>query len=520
MDRTLIHTNSTCRVEVLHFKNDDISISNSALENSDSAHRQLMDTERITIVDAVTQCQINKSIGEVRGTFDFLLMPTENWKLKIRPGDWLIIYLSRDGIETPRMLGNVDRVSRAIQVAPDGKKMVRFKVSGSDFGKVFDKYDIYWNPFVPATIAAQAFINDKQLRFLGRPNEILNDILEVFLGNGVNTHSKEYPEILQWFMPERLTEFFPANSPASSDVGLKFFDILKQEIESVGGYKVWDNIHTLQGNLWNIMKRSSNSVLNELFVELKKTPGKNEYRPTLVLRTIPFTRGDYQFLNGMDDSQIVRFKDLPTVTVTTDEILQEDLGQNDHARFNYFLLWSQTPQIDGRSLTDAISVGGNAFPRLLKGSIRRNGLMTKIDTTDFSFLSSTTSGGNSAKFSQRVTDDLELLKAWNDVLAHWYTREHLYETGTVLMLGNPDIELGKRIVIQDKMFGERDRAYYIESYADSWEFPERWITTLSLTRGQDAESEEPLFETENPKTAQIGTTHVKHGFARKLKGNN
>ena len=136
MDRTIRHTNSACRVELFHYITTDLVEEISTLGTA--GHDALMNVKKETIIDSLQQVTINKSMDAVRGTFDILLLPTHNWKKRVRPGDWLVIYMGIDENEEPRLLGNVDRVSRIVQTDATGIKTTRYKISGSNFGKVFE----------------------------------------------------------------------------------------------------------------------------------------------------------------------------------------------------------------------------------------------------------------------------------------------------------------------------------------------------------------------------------------------
>jgi len=506
MNRDIIHTNSTCKVELFHYINSDVveDINPASLNE----HSTTMSVKQETIRDAVIECNLSKNISNFRGTFDLLFKPTKNWKKKIRPGDWLVIYLGIDGEETPRMLGNVDRVSRIVNVNEKGIKTILYKISGSNFGKVFDKYNVFWNPYLKNAQIEKVIINSDSIQFIGSPDEVVKDLINIFLGYGrKRSGNQEYKELNQWFIPNELAELFPAFAAPTtfSDknpyLGSRFFDILNIDIRKVEGKKYWNNIGSMQGTLAELIKRSSNDMINEVFLELEYDKTEKKYRPTIKMRMIPFAKESYNFGASIIYSEATVFMELDEIKVPITQVLNEDLGENDHTRFNLFFLGSQVPFTTGKAIMAPTSEGVNPkYPRPLKDSMKRNGLIAKWETTDFNYLT-----------SNPVGDNLSLLKDWNNLLFHWYKEDFKYETGSMTVVGNPDIKLGKRLVIEDTVLGDGNRHYYIEGYTDNWSFPNRWVTSLQLTRGQ-GDNERPLFENQTEETDEIGITSVKEGF--------
>jgi len=494
-------------VELFHFVNTDVieDINKTSLKE----HASLMKIKRETIINPIIECNLSKNIANFRGTFDLIFKPTKNWKKAIRPGDWVVIYLGIDGNEVPRMLGNVDRVSRVVSVNDKGIKTILYKISGSNFGKVLDKYNVFWNPYILDVKAEQLLIHRESVRFIGRPDEVVKDWIDVFLGYGRKRKDNEtYEELNQWFIPNELTEIFSAEK-GSSSLGAKFYDILNLDLARTEGKRSWSNIGSMEGTLSDLIRRSSNSMINEIFLEIEKNPNDpNSFSPTMKMRMIPFAQKNYDFGTNIDETHATRFLEIDGVKITTSDILAEDLGESDHTKFNLFFLGSQLPNISGRALVAGSSDGAEPrYPRPVKGSIRRNGLVVKWQTTEYTLLSDT-----------GKDDDFKLLKDWNNLLFHWYNKDFKYETGSMVIVGNPEIKLGKRLEIEDNALGE-NRNYYIEGYTDTWAYPNRWMTTLQLTRGQDTD-ENPIFESQAKHTDEIGITSVVEGFHKSKKKDN
>ena len=101
-------------------------------------------------IDDLLSINTSKDMSYPSGMFTLKLAPSKNWKKKIKNGDWLEIFFSNDGEKRLKFLGNVDRVSRTREVdAKTGAMSVRYMIFGRNFGKVFEKTNIYYNPCLP-----------------------------------------------------------------------------------------------------------------------------------------------------------------------------------------------------------------------------------------------------------------------------------------------------------------------------------------------------------------------------------
>lgn len=455
------YTNSKCEVKVYHYINDiDLSV------------------ESFIIKDLLS-VQTQKEISNPSGMFTIKIAPSKNWKKKIKPGDWLTIAFENRGVKRIRMLGNVDRVAKTKEVNDKGVIRTVYAVYGRDFGKVFEKTNIYFNPFLSRNLKADIAALKTGLIFTGSPKDIINRLLDVFLGPG----TESIPELQQWYIPSELKRDILPNDTSKSR-GPSFFDVLDKQMQDVIGYKAYKNLSDLQGFLWNLLKQNSNEPINELFVELIHDKN-NVVKPTIVLRPYPYTTNAFDNPGNLGALPLIT--DIPRVRITDKEIIFDDVGNSDHVRFNFILLTSSSPEFINENLIADV-IGSNEVPVVDQQSINKYGLRLRTDTTEFAAFNN----GLKEKF------DPILLKHMNFLLAHWWLGAHRLESGTLKIVGNLDVEIGKTIEITNKY--DEKYLYYIEGYDHQWEYPKLWTTTLKLTRGQYLDEKNNLKDTEEYRT--------------------
>lgn len=71
------------------------------------------------------------------------------------------------------------------------------------------------------------------------------------------------------------------------------------------------------------------------------------------------------------------------------------------------------------------------------------------------------------------------LARWALLNDHWYQHNLEYLSGTIDMLGAPEIRVGYRVDLVD-----RNLSFYVENVSHNWTYPGKMTTTLHVTRGQ------------------------------------
>ena len=458
------YSHSEVRVEVYHYT-DETTTSVKVIELKD-----------------IIAMQLSKDINSPSGSFNLTSSSSQNWKRQVSPGDWILIYLKNDEEERLKMIGNVDRVSRVEEVSGEGILTVKYQISGRDFGKVFEKTNIYFNPFVAVSAAIDQIILKEGILLEGSPSEVITKTINLFLGKGLES----VPGLNQWFISKELKSAIFGNQAQIQikSEGASFIDILDlSEIKETRGYTVYESISALQGFLFNLLKQKSNPPINELFLELKFDPKTKITKPAVFHGIIPFT--EEKFIVDASAGEARKFVDLDKVTITDKDILFSDLGEADHNRFNFIFITSSGSAYFNQEYLPDIQAAGD-IPKINIDSIKRNGLLLRADTTDMGFVLRAKKGEN----------DFAILKAWNHLLAHWWENSHKLESGTMRILYNKDVYLGKVLEVTYENLQEKF-LYYIEGYNISWAYPGTLLMDLNLTRGRKEKYDNRFIEQSN-----------------------
>jgi len=469
-------TVSSCRVQFYHYTNE---LSGSGEADLSSV---LIEAQR-----EVKSFEYSKNIGQPAGNFVLELTAEYNWKKRVFPGDWLMVSLSNEGVFYPRMLGCIDRVSQFTTRNDRGLLETSYVITGKDFGKVFEKTNIWFNVQDPVRLFLEITGS-----LIGGPSKNIPKILQMFLNNDIPIDTlKNQPQLNQWKIPPSLSKQLGGYSD-------KFYSILKQDIqENLGGQKAVKSMASFQGSLWNILKDNSNDLVNEIYVELlpvqinedalletlnyrTEIPGKvslSFYSPTFVLRTKPFARKKSKsILNKLSIRNNVNyFLDLPRVQISGDQIIGSDIGLSDEDRYNYFLATTSTDLLSVEGNINLLRSFSPPFPQSQIGSIQRNGLRLMYGDTEFSLIVD--------KNGEKLRNN-KLLHDWNVLLFEFFNNAIFLETGTIeIKRATPDLKVGKVLQIVNSSVNE-GKLFYIEGYTDSWEYPGNWNQTVFLTRGQ------------------------------------
>jgi len=170
-------------------------------------HSHIKDRSKNGVVDVsadITNLNVSKSV-KGSGGFSFTLVPRKNYFNYIFPNDIVNIYIDPgDGksgyIRT--MFGYVDRIERSEAVQDNGQMTTQFTVTGTDFVKVIDQTQIYFNPnlanrteFLDKTFGQNQLGGGHALRTTGivahgTPAQFLENMLQLLLGFGT-----------QWMLP-------------------------------------------------------------------------------------------------------------------------------------------------------------------------------------------------------------------------------------------------------------------------------------------------------------------------------
>lgn len=518
--RTLKSTTSFARIVVFHYltQNFGDAVSTKPL-GQDSVGKLAVKKE---IIEAeIVSIRTQKSISQPVGSFEASLMPTRNWKQVISPGDWFLVYLysnesefinSSDFVRQVNssppnknlvFFGNVDRISRTKQKdeATD-KTIVRYRMAGRDFGKVFQQTDIFFDPYRAEFQSSiiNSVLTTKGLAFSGNPNGLVGAILDVFLNPfGGRVNSGNTPPLNQWEIPTTVSQVFQSGpSIGSSLLGDSFgyFNtVLKRKFApSMPGFKSRSMIGPKSnGSLWDLLKRNCNNTVNEMFVDLVRDNNGNA-QPTIVVRPRPnsvFFKDKDGGLGGVYESLQKRGKS-SSYNISSIDIIFEDTGKDDEPRANMIWLEArQSAELNTTAYANVYAVGsptGNGLPMVQQESVNRYGLKRFDAQLDFAYLN------DKVRAAANISPIL-----FRSMIAQLYDHKaylHLYDTGTMETHGDLRAELGKvlRVITDDSSNATPTKIYYIEGYSHDWTFPGIWKTQYSLTMGQFDVEDKPFID--------------------------
>lgn len=500
---------SFARVAYWHYEKQLIPLSTNqsqSIEDTSSVKLGVIETE-------IESIKVDKDINAAAGTFEITLLPSKNWKAEIAPGDWLVIQMFTGKEEyVPQgvmnrnvvLFGNVDRISRSKQRDENSDKtLVRYIVSGRDFGKVFEDTDIFFDPRCISTMSPQTiqtWLTANGIPFAGNPGELVEKVFSVFLGGTPiatamatdttgSIQAFNPGSLRQWVIPlPILAFFFPS-------VGVGYFkDVCQLDImPDLPGFGARMTIDSGEP-LWQVLQRMSNQITNELFCDLRRDPISGMARPTLILRSRPASPM-FKLMTGMDvaSSALLKNKwftmrelaaDEKTVINLSDtEVRYENLGRNHQTMFN--MLWLQSQNMGATvaawASTDAKVGFGIGNPVFCNELIRRYGLKRLDEMIEFVYLQD----------GKEISHETQMLKGFLMQRYDQVAYNHLYETGTIETVGKLDASLGMALRIyppqevQDDKFtlNKYPKLYYVEGYTHEWKYPGMWTTTWKVTNG-------------------------------------
>ena len=478
--------------------------------------------------EEIASMTVSKSISSASGSFSLSLFPTQNWKAKLSAGDWILIYMNdqyggRGRYEGKNLnsknlliMGNIDRVSRSLTKNEDTDKIeLRYVVSGKNFGKVFEKTDIWYDPYANQEKTLDIALINAGLEIQGNPSDMCEKLVNVFLKRGGEFPTGRTPDLNNWVMPSEIVSIMNATTtgtPTPDVTNPRFADVLNLEIEpDLPGFKARQML-TLNsnGSLHEMLKRSSNDVVNELFYEEVRDSG-GFVKPTMVLRNrpinTPFFSSHFGFSGGAPkqadvdkavnaiNNKITTMQDLAKtsfIEISPAEVKYEDLGRDDHSKFNMWWLRTTNNYEHAFSMLSNLNKkNGIANPTIIRGGVQRDGLRRFEQTLEFCYRQ----GTDKKTAIQGVGPNIELFTGFMAQLYDMHFANHLYDGGTITTSGVLEAELGKALILlpDPNYKAAQPKAYYIEGYEHEWSFPKHWTTTWTVSHGQFKTNTQNIF---------------------------
>jgi hypothetical protein len=493
---------------------------------------------------------ITRAKSKSGGTFSITLSSASNWKSRLHPGAWCVIYMSdrqltgEEGGELNsgfKMLGMIKSVRRQESVSKEtGTRSIRYVISGEDFQTIFN-CPIYINVNIARALAGDdsfraaffSLFEDKRLGDRTKPHDIVNVLVDNLIGRANHQIDPQTNEVLPSNSLQSQTR-----SGAPVQVPTEVYRrILGPGITIRGNLFAGMLANFLQTNLvgmttftqeiggnvsaWSLIQAWANSMLNEVYTELLpvNVDGRTVLRPSVVLRAIPFS-------NQRIHPSNILFRDAESVTadpksipsslvkqnqaahfyvskvISEGEIYGIDHGKSDGERFSFFFV---PPNISlFNQNTNEIELISDILSRVGRNNIADDVSIARYGSRPYVSSSSYRPDSESSKalFTQIVVD------LWKDA--------YLYENGVVSIAGSAEyIPVGTNIV-----FGDRGWVAHVEQVQDTFtvapDGKKAYRTNISFVRLQKVNGGGPIDLTEARAEAgrEIASEHTpEHGGA-------
>lgn len=227
----------------------------------------------------------------------------------------------------------------------------------------------------------------------------------------------------------------------------------------------WNN-----NQAWSIIQSNINSTMNEMYTATR-IDKNGAVMPTVVVRQKPFTTPHFKKPDGFS---VTRFFELPRWKISSNLILDMDLGKNEAARFNFV-------QVFTRSMPGVVAHGHDL--QIAQGNfhadqddVERSGLRPYVQTANFDF-----------PLDNAGTDEGGRLKAkeWSEIVSDWIIDGHLKVSGTIRFKGiQHPIEVGDNIEIDGIILHIESVSHTMSISGDKKNFS----TTVTVSYGMDVRS--------------------------------
>lgn len=485
--------NSQCKVLVYQWDTLDLSDPNTSNDALSSA-------TALDISSQIESVTFQKNTGSVCGSFSIQLTSSPNygsndWKDIIKRGFWLTIYMSNDGdlvmnpvvgknltknkrAEAKKLRGicYVDRVAVSGATGDKREISIGFQVSGRDFGVVYENCDIWHNLFKYEAILVQNVDLALSVTALVTVDAALSLVHDLFYypakipGAKLNDDNSLLSTGLQWLLPRQMLR----------DVGM--------DLSGVTAGTFWGNLPNikdfqktnanismnkpasfLNGNAWDQLKKISIPQFHELFTETR-----SDGTPRLVFRPIPW--GIDQGLYPNNAPNIKLYKDLKHINVPALDVLEYEMGEDDHARYNSFMALVSSGLMNVNNCISLLE--GSEFPFNNLSSIRRHGLRRMHVEVDSIINNSLLANGQA---------NANALIEFNNIIYDYWNNAVFAESGTMTKVGTNDVKIGIALRPKDDVPYINGKQYYIEGYTDEFHVNEKgvgvWTQQVDLTYG-------------------------------------
>lgn len=481
--------------------------------------RALSQVDSLDISASLLGCSFSKSRTQAAGAFTFSLANDRDWRNIIKPGMWCLLYMDNEGtldikrgssVSLPsidpgalkkfkkklRGICYIERAALDAAVGVNGELEVTYQVTGRDFGVVYEEANIWLNSFNSESLFFFSVV-EQVIKLAKRPEDVTTIDELMKLGHKILYNPADIPgfkstlnlpEVLpQWIMPQGLITALELKLNKQPSLYGNISGIIKENDKFFFGTSSMispteNPLIYLQGNAWTMFKAMSVEPFHELFPETD-----DDGHPRLIFRPIPWGLSDkgYKRLS----KNIISYRELADKTSVTPEavdVISMNLGLDNHSRWNHFFITisgDTNHMTTGGLTTDGRAIVNIAtkrrYPLAQTNSILRHGLrLMHVDVN--SFIELTLSDKRNGV----------LLAEFSDVLFDYWNNAVFFESGTVSIIGNNKVKVGKTILFDENTPYIGNKVFYIEGYMDEFTVDPTtgatlWTQNLQLTRGID-----------------------------------
>lgn len=370
----------------------------------------------------------SRDIGSDSPTFTVVLANTVDWIKYIGSNDLLRIKMGGHGSPPVTVFwGIVDDIRKRVAIGSDGTPQRAVTVVGRGMAKALIRFDIGIVPEADVTLTT-GWLED----------------------NGITLNGSTADGIAQLMWDKIAKKFLNYKWGKKR----QFFDIVKTSFKSRSEYKMSDSsgIVNYHGTLKSFYDEIADAPFNELFWEIE------DGYPVFTMRPTPFSKN--------------RWEKLPLVTVTDNDVVDEDIGRSDVETYTLFSVGMKMffSNSDPNSTTGVLPLWYE--PYAWKYGINR----MQVDTL----------------YAAHATDDdklnsAEILRISNQRIYNWNIRNNQQYNGTLTVRGNTKYKVGQRLFYksgENKTY-PRGMEFYIRGVSHSFTNFDKWVTILYLTRGED-----------------------------------
>lgn len=473
----------------------------------------------------IEYCSFSKSKSDPAGGFSLKLDSSRDWKDWIKPGEWLLILMTQDGdlfadspanqevatfqsaesgtslefviapneIKKDKIRGicYVDRVAVDVTTGDKGEFISNYQVTGRDFGVVYQDTELWYSQFLAETPFLDSL---KKANIESQPFSSVTNLIRIAHGMFLATDSPAEPLIknlsdaldlpTQWLLPKPMLKLIGQMPDRDSYYG-NLPDVLKLD-ETPVSIPIMNPLLHIQGNkAWEKLKEYSVEPLHELFTETD-----NEGKMHLYFRAIPWSLdpSGYPRLNHIKKFQDLVADDSSRIDLRAEQLLSLNLGEDNHSRYNHFLLELRPDfmrSVSSLTLLSKPSAKGRKFPLVNKPSVTRHGFRPMHISLDSFF---TGYFGNSDKNTKKNSETAaDPVIDFNEVMYDYWSNFIFFESGTLEIVGLNSVKIGKVLKLDSSFQYNPNSVYYIEGYQDEFivngNGASSWTQSISVTHG-------------------------------------